>query len=109
MRRKQAATPAQRNAARQISWHEEIRHDPCSKTERFLSTPRQSPKQSVPDSGGQSGKAAARAPGNFTFELLFNDNGTPTNFSDDKFLDFQVTKEAGQTFDTCEVLLRLTS
>jgi len=50
MRRKQAATPAQRNGT-----------TPCSNTERFLSTPRQSPKQSVPDSGGQSDKATAGA------------------------------------------------
>ena len=49
----------------------------------------------VPD-----GKAIARNPGQVRFEIVVDHGGTPTDPSDDEFLDFRLVKEStGRTDD----------
>ena len=53
---------------------------------------------------GEDGKAIARNPGQTRFEILVDHAGTPTDPSDDEFLEFLgVVKEStGRTDDFCE-------
>ena len=53
---------------------------------------------------GEDGKAIARDPGQTRFEILVDHGGTPTDPSDDEFLEFLgVVKEStGRTDDFCE-------
>ncbi len=53
---------------------------------------------------GEDGKAIARNPGQIRFEILIDDGGTPTDPSDDEFLDFLgVVKDSiGRSDDFCE-------
>ena len=56
---------------------------------------------------GPDGKAIARNPGQARFELLFDNGGTPTDPSDDEFLeDLGVVKgSTGRTDDFCAALV----
>lgn len=56
---------------------------------------------------GPDGKAIARNPGQTRFELLIDDGGTPTDPSDDEFLeDLGVVKgSTGRTDDYCEAVV----
>jgi hypothetical protein len=56
---------------------------------------------------GPDGKAIARNPGQVRFEILIDDGGTPTDPSDDEFLeDLGTVKEStGRTDDFCEAVL----
>jgi hypothetical protein len=56
---------------------------------------------------GANGKAIARNPGQTRFELLFDHGGTPTDPSDDVFLEFLgVVKEStGRTDDFCAAVV----
>jgi hypothetical protein len=53
---------------------------------------------------GEDGKAIARNPGQVRFEILIDHGGTPTDPSDDEFLEFLgVVKEStGRSDDFCE-------
>ncbi len=52
---------------------------------------------------GEDGRAIARNPGQFRFELLIDHNGTPGDPSDDSELAFTVLKEStGRSDDACE-------
>lgn len=53
---------------------------------------------------GPDGKAIARNPGQVRFELLIDNNGTPTNPDDDEFLEFlgEVKGSTGRSDDFCE-------
>ena len=53
---------------------------------------------------GEDGKAIARNPGQIRFEILIDDGGTPTDPSDDEFLDFLgvVKDSTGRSDDFCE-------
>jgi hypothetical protein len=53
---------------------------------------------------GDDGKAIARNPGQIRFEILVDDGGTPTDPSDDEFLDFLgvVKGSTGRSDDFCE-------
>ena len=52
---------------------------------------------------GADGRAIARNPGQFRFELLIDHNGTPGDPSDDAELAFKVLKEStGRSDDACE-------
>jgi hypothetical protein len=52
---------------------------------------------------GPDGKAIARNPGQLRFELLIDNGGTPTDPSDDEFLEFLgfVKGSTGRTDDFC--------
>jgi hypothetical protein len=55
---------------------------------------------------GPDGKAIARNPGQFRFEVLIDHGGTPTDPSDDEFLDFRIVKEStGRTDDFCAAVV----
>jgi hypothetical protein len=58
---------------------------------------------------GEDGKAIARNPGQTRFEILVDHGGTPTDPSDDEFLEFLgVVKEStGRSDDFCEAALPL--
>jgi hypothetical protein len=60
---------------------------------------------------GPDGKAIARNPGQVQFEILIDDGGTPTDPSDDEFLeDLGTVKEStGRTDDFCEGVLPVLS
>jgi hypothetical protein len=60
---------------------------------------------------GPDGKAIARNPGQIRFEILIDDSGTPTDPSDDVFLeDLGVVKEStGRTDDFCDAVLPVLS
>jgi hypothetical protein len=52
---------------------------------------------------GEDGKVIARNPGQQRIEILFDHGGTPTDPSDDEFLEFRVVKEStGRNDDFCE-------
>ena len=53
---------------------------------------------------GPDGKAIARNPGQVRFEILIDNNGTPTNPDDDEFLEFlgEVKGSTGRSDDFCE-------
>jgi hypothetical protein len=53
---------------------------------------------------GEDGKAIARNPGQTRFEILIDHGGTPTDPSDDEFLEFlgEVKASTGRTDDFCE-------
>jgi hypothetical protein len=53
---------------------------------------------------GEDGKAIARNPGQTRFEILVDHAGTPTDPSDDEFLEFlgEVKESTGRTDDYCE-------
>ena len=53
---------------------------------------------------GADGKAIARNPGQVRFEILVDDGGTPTDPSDDEFLEFLgvVKGSTGRSDDFCE-------
>lgn len=53
---------------------------------------------------GEGGKAIARNPGQTRFEILIDHAGTPTDPSDDEFLEFlgEVKASTGRTDDFCE-------
>ena len=53
---------------------------------------------------GEDGKVIARNPGQVRFEILVDHGGTPTDPSDDEFLEFLgVVKEStGRSDDYCE-------
>jgi hypothetical protein len=53
---------------------------------------------------GADGKAIARNPGQLRFEILVDHGGTPTDPSDDEFLEFlgEVKGSTGRTDDFCE-------
>jgi hypothetical protein len=55
----------------------------------------------------QSGKAIARNPGQFRYEILIDHGGTPSDPSDDEFLEFLgVVKEStGRTDDFCSAVV----
>ena len=55
----------------------------------------------------ESGKAIARNPGQFRYKILIDHGGTPTDPSDDEFLEFLgVVKEStGRTDDFCAAVL----
>lgn len=54
-----------------------------------------------------SGKAIARNPGQFRFEILISDEGTPDAYSDDEFLELLgvVRESTGRSDDFCEAVL----
>jgi hypothetical protein len=55
---------------------------------------------------GPDGKAIARNPGQVRFELVVDHGGTPTDPSDDEFLDFRLVKEStGRTDDFCAAVV----
>jgi hypothetical protein len=55
---------------------------------------------------GPDGKAIARNPGQVRFEIVVDDGGTPTDPSDDEFLDFRLVKEStGRTDDFCAAVV----
>ena len=56
---------------------------------------------------GPDGKALARNPGQVRFELLVDHGGTPTDPSDDEFLEFLglVKGSTGRTDDFCAAVL----
>ena len=53
---------------------------------------------------GEDGKAIARNPGQVRFEILIDHGGTPTDPSDDEFLEFlgEVKGSTGRSDDFCE-------
>ena len=53
---------------------------------------------------GMDGKAIARNPGQVRYEVLVDHNGTPTDPSDDEFLEFlgEVKGSTGRSDDFCE-------
>ena len=53
---------------------------------------------------GEDGKAIARNPGQVRFEILVDHGGTPTDPSDDEFLEFlgEVKGSTGRSDDFCE-------
>jgi hypothetical protein len=51
---------------------------------------------------GPDGKAIARNPGQSRFELLFDQNGTPTDLSDDELISMELVKgSTGRSDDIC--------
>ena len=56
---------------------------------------------------GADGKAIARNPGQVRFEILIDHSGTPTDPSDDKFLEFLgfVKESTGRTDDFCAAVV----
>lgn len=55
---------------------------------------------------GPDGKAIARNPGQIRFEIVVDHGGTPTDPSDDEFLDFRLVKEStGRTDDFCAAVV----
>ena len=56
---------------------------------------------------GPDGKAIARNPGQTRFELLLDDNGTPSDPDDDVFLaDLGIVKgSTGRTDDYCDAVV----
>jgi hypothetical protein len=55
---------------------------------------------------GPDGTAIARNPGQVRFEVLVDHSGTPTDPSDDEFLDFRLVKEStGRTDDFCAAVV----
>lgn len=56
---------------------------------------------------GEDGKAIARNPGQTRFEILIDHGGTPTDPSDDEFLEFlgEVKGSTGRSDDFCEAAL----
>jgi hypothetical protein len=58
---------------------------------------------------GEDGKVIARDPGQIRVEILIDNGGTPTDPSDDEFIEFLgVVKEStGRSDDFCEAALPL--
>ena len=58
---------------------------------------------------GPDGKAVARNPGQTRFEILVDNGGTPTDPSDDEFVEFlgEVKGSTGRTDDFCEAAVPL--
>jgi hypothetical protein len=55
---------------------------------------------------GENGKAIARNPGQFRFELVVDHGGTPNDPADDEELSFRVVKEStGRSDDFCEAVV----
>ncbi|MGH9288133.1 MAG: hypothetical protein ACRD0V_07580 [Acidimicrobiales bacterium] len=56
---------------------------------------------------GPDGKAIARNPGQVRFEVLIDNGGTPSDPSDDEFLEFlrDVKESTGRTDDFCEAVV----
>ncbi|MGH9289999.1 MAG: hypothetical protein ACRD0V_17180 [Acidimicrobiales bacterium] len=56
---------------------------------------------------GPDGKAIARNPGQVRFEVLIDNGGTPSDPSDDEFLEFlrDVKDSTGRTDDFCEAVV----
>jgi hypothetical protein len=53
---------------------------------------------------GEDGQVLGRRIGQFRFEVLYNDGGTPYDRDDDEELERQTVKSVGQTFDFCATL-----
>jgi hypothetical protein len=56
---------------------------------------------------GPNGKALARNPGQVRFEILIDNAGTPSDPSDDEFVEFLglVKESTGRTDDFCAVVV----
>jgi hypothetical protein len=56
---------------------------------------------------GEDGKVIARNPGQVRFEILVDHGGTPTDPSDDEFIEFlgEVKESTGRSDDFCEAAL----
>ena len=55
---------------------------------------------------GENGKAIARNPGQFRFELVVDHGGTPNDPADDEELSFRIVKDStGRSDDFCEAVV----